>query len=179
LNQDDLNLIRAAKKGRAEAIVDLIRNYNNFVFRTAFGVLQNHLDAEDVAQEVFIKVHRSLKSLRDEKTFPTWIARITVRTALDFLNHSNKHQLTTLDPDRLQTVENSHEASELRLDIEQALGQLNHEQRTILILREFQGFDYEELAQILDIPVGTVRSRLHHARTQIRLILSGERGQAR
>lgn len=178
MKQDDLNLIRSAKRGQVEAFTSLVRNYKNFVFRTAYGVIRNKSDAEDVTQEVFIKIHQSLSSLRDEFTFPTWIARITVRTAIDWVRQIGKGQESDLDTDRLTTVHDPHTSSDMRLDLEQALGQLSPEQRTILILRELQGFDYEKLAEILDIPIGTVRSRLHNARSQLRLILSNERGYA-
>lgn len=174
MNQDDINLIRAAKRGHVNAFTDLVRNYHAFVYRTAYGVLQNQSDAEDVTQETFIKVHQSLKGLRDERTFPTWIARIAIRTALDVLNHHKRHAWTPLEAD----VVGHHPAvdpdADIRLDLEHAFKQLDEEHRMILTLREVQGFQYEELAQILEIPIGTVRSRLHNARHRLRLLLSGE-----
>ncbi len=176
LNQNDVNLIRTAKRGHGEAFTMLVRNYKNFVFQTAYGVVRSKPDAEDITQEAFMKVHQSLKGLHDERAFPTWLARITVRTALDWLHRNEKHRLSPLDPDEI--AKDANHAAELRLDLEQALGRLNHEQRSILVLRELQGFDYEELSKILDIPVGTVRSRLHHARAQLRLLLANERGNA-
>jgi len=174
LNQQDLNLIRWARQGRRDSFSALIRNYQTFVFRTAYGVVQNRADAEDVTQETFIKVHQSLKALRDERTFPTWLARITVRTAIDWLHQKDKQKdlLASADP---MTVDSGH-SSDLRMDLEQALAALSPEQRTVLVLREIHGFDYEQLAQILGVPVGTVKSRLHNARIELRQLLSSERG---
>lgn len=175
MNQNDLDLIRNAKHGRTEAFATLINNYKNFVFRTAYGVLQNQHDAEDVTQETFIKVHRSLKNLHDEGTFPTWLARITVRTAIDWLRQSQRYQSSLLDMAPATTGDVSH--SDMRLDLEQALSLLTTNQRTIIILREVRGFDYEELAKILDIPIGTVRSRLHNARNHLRQLLLTNEGR--
>lgn len=175
MNDDDLKIIRAAKRGNEEAFSTLVKNYTSFVYRTAYGVVRNQTDAEDVAQDSFVKAHQALRRLRDERTFPSWLATITVRTAIDYVSRRERTQTITLDPERHATEQDVHSASDARLDVHQALDRLNPEQRTILVLREIQGFDYEELAQILDIPLGTVRSRLHHARAQLRLLLTNQR----
>lgn len=178
LQSSDIDLVRAARQKGANAFAALVRNYQNFVYRTAYGVLQNKSDAEDVTQETFIKVYQSLQGLRDERTFPTWIARITVRTALDFLGRRERQQTLSLDPERIQGSSDPHEATHHRMDLENALGQMDADSRTILVLRELHGFDYEALANVLDIPTGTVRSRLHRARAQLRQLLSDERGSS-
>lgn len=169
----DVTVIRDAKTGNSEAFAALVRNYKNFVYRTAFSVAQNNSDAEDITQEAFIKVHRSLRTLRDEQTFPSWVAKITVRTALDWIGRMNRHATAAINPELL-TVD-PHQSTAVRLDMEQALLRLSTDQRTIIVLRELHGFNYEELAEIFDIPVGTVRSRLHHARMQLRFHLQDER----
>lgn len=175
MDRQDLILIQAAKRGLPEAFARLVHNYQDFVYRTAYGVLQNRTDAEDVTQETFIKVHRSLQTLRDEHSFATWIARITVRTALNWIEHQKKHRRSGWETDELTVADSTHSSIQ-RLDLEQALKHLSAEQRSVLVLREVHGFNYEELAIILNIPVGTVRSRLHNARMQLRHLLSHERG---
>lgn len=178
MNDEDRKLIQAAKQGQIDAFTKLVRNYKNFVFQTAYGVLQNRSDAQDVTQDTFIQVYASLKRLREERSFPAWIARITVRKALDFTDMNQKHRGLPLNAERFRTAEDVHKATDAKLDLEQALQQLNDDQRSILVLRELHGFDYEELAKILSIPIGTVRSRLHNARNQLRRILLSGRGDS-
>lgn len=173
MDEWDLALIRDVKTGNAEAFAALVRNYKTFVYRTAFSVVQNRSDAEDITQEAFIKVYKSLGMLRDEHTFPSWIAKITVRTALDWIGRMNRYPTVAMNVE--QVTVDPHQSTAVRLDMEQTLLRLSTDLRTVLVLRELHGFHYEELAEILDIPVGTVRSRLHHARLQLRLQLQDER----
>ena len=171
MNAEDHLIIRRAKHGDLHAFSTLVRNYKIYVYKTAFGILQNNSDAEDVTQETFLKVYQSLRSLRNEETFPTWIARIAVRTALDLVKKNQRIQ--TYDPQ----TESSHlivdEAMpDARMELDFALEKLSPDHRAILVLREIQGWDYEQISRVLEIPIGTVRSRLYHARTQLRQILS-------
>lgn len=164
-------IIRRAKQGDLHAFSALVRNYKIYVYKTAFGILQNTLDAEDVTQETFLKVYQSLRSLRNDETFPTWIARIAVRKAFDLAKQNRRIQ--TFDPQIEQSRFIAHDAiPDSRLEMEYALQRLSPEHRAVLVLRELQGWDYEQIAKVLEIPIGTVRSRLHHARTQLRQILS-------
>jgi RNA polymerase sigma-70 factor, ECF subfamily len=178
LNQNDINLIQTAKRGNIDAFTELVGNYKNFVFRTAYGVVQSRPDAEDVTQETFIKAYQSLKTLQNDRTFPTWLARIVVRTALDFVQRRQRQPTATLHPEMV-TTEDAHSQLDARMDLELALAKLSEEHRIVLVLREIQGFDYTELAEILNVPIGTVRSRLHHARAHLRGLLSGERGNGK
>lgn len=175
LNPNDIDLIRNARKGSTEAFTAIVRNYKNFVYRTVFAILQNRQDTEDVAQEVFIKAYRSLAGLRDERTFPSWLAQIATRTALDWVQSKQKNQTIELDSEKFVVNDDIHRAANIRLDLENALGHLSEEHRMVTVLRA-DGFDYEEIAQILDIPIGTVRSRLHNARMHLRQLLQDERG---
>ncbi|MCL6454317.1 MAG: sigma-70 family RNA polymerase sigma factor [Alicyclobacillus sp.] len=177
MNEADLDLIRKAKRGHLDAFTRLVHNYQNFVYRTAYGILRQPTDAEDVSQEVFLKVHQSLKQLRDERTFPTWLARITVRTAIDWKQRSSNQRAGPLDETRLATLHDPRDAAvHARLELHEALMRLTPLQRTVLVLRELHGLGYEEMAEVLGIPVGTVRSRLHNARAQLRAHLDEERG---
>ncbi|EJY55730.1 RNA polymerase, sigma-24 subunit, ECF subfamily [Alicyclobacillus hesperidum URH17-3-68] len=175
MEQADLDLIRQARRGKPEALADIVRNYQQFVYRTAYGVLQNATDAEDATQEAFIKAFRSLKQLREERTFPTWLARIAVRVSLDMLASRQRRAQSPSD-EVSAAVSGAEDAAAARIDVDRALARLNEEHRTVIVLRAFHGLEYDEIAQVLDIPVGTVRSRLHHARMQLRRFLGGERG---
>ncbi|MDQ0189793.1 RNA polymerase sigma factor [Alicyclobacillus cycloheptanicus] len=177
MKQDDVDLIRVAKQGRTEAFEALVRQYKAFVFRTAYGILRNNMDAEDVTQETFIKVYHALRGLREERTFPSWLARVTVRTALDWVSKHKRQPSVPLDAEQVSTRTDVHASADIRMDVERALDGLTTEQRTIVVLRDVQGFGYDEIAEILDIPIGTVRSRLHYARAQLRELLT--RGDTR
>lgn len=171
MTEDDILLVQSAKRGNMEAFSAIVANYKDFVYRTAYGICRNRSDAEDVTQDTFIKVYQAIKTLRDARTFPSWIARIAVRRALDYRERQQNRRADPLEDTRLADGVIPHEQAEVRMDIEQAMATLAVDHRTVLVLRELHGFNYEELAQILDIPVGTVRSRLHHARLQLRALL--------
>lgn len=174
LTEDDIRLIKSAKRGNMDAFSKMVSNYKNFVYRTAYGILNHKSDAEDVTQETFIKVYQSLKGLRDERTFPSWLAKITVRNALDWRERHRRHRTESYEESLVSSGLNPHHQSEIRMDLYQAMQRLGADHRTILILRELHGFSYDELAEILELPVGTVRSRLHHARLQLRDELNRE-----
>lgn len=176
MREEDIKVIRAARQGKLDALSVLVRNYQDFVYKTAYGVLQNKSDAEDVTQETFLKVYQSLKDLRDEQTFPTWLARITVRKSLDVIERKRRQPVVELKEEQCDDTWNMF-GIEARLDLDRAFRQLDQDQRTILVLRELHGFDYDQLAHVLDIPIGTVRSRLHHARVKLRRLLLNERGE--
>ena len=174
MTEDDILLIRLAKRGNPDAFARIVANYKDFVYRTAYGVLHHKTDAEDVTQETFIKVYQSLRSLRDEHNFPAWLARITVRNALDWRQRHWKYRSEPLEDSQVTSGVNPHHQTDVRMEVEHAMQQLGDDYRTILILRELHGFSYEELAEILALPVGTVRSRLHYARMQLREQLQQE-----
>ncbi|UOF90705.1 sigma-70 family RNA polymerase sigma factor [Fodinisporobacter ferrooxydans] len=173
MEEKDLQLIRSAKHGSKEAFALLVQNYKQYVYRTAYGILQSRTDAEDVVQEAFIKAYLSLAQLQEERSFPSWITTITTRLAIDLIKKRQRASPVTWDDSWLQIQDPKHDIShtELRLSVHHALAELNEDHRAILILREIHGFDYQEIANILQIPIGTVRSRLHSARMQLRKTL--------
>ena len=176
MNQDDIDLIRKARQGDLDAFNAIVKNYKYYVYRTAFGILNHPSDAEDVAQETFIKAYQSLPKLRDVRSFPAWLARIAVHTSSDFIKTSRRHQEVALDHNHHLASHDAHQLAQTQLDIQDAMVQLSEEQRTVIVLRMVQGMDYEEIAKNLDIPIGTVRSRLHHSRMRLRELLGEERG---
>lgn len=163
-------LIEKARTGDADAFSALVLAYSPYVYRTAYAFLHDSMEAEDVAQEVFLKVHRSLPQLHEARAFHSWISKIITHQCLD----RAKQQKATPVPDEsleLMAAPAPH-PSDRRLMIREALAKLSAEHRTVLILREWQGYDYHEIASILGIPLGTVKSRLNSARMQMRSLLS-------
>lgn len=179
-----LLLIRKAKTGDAAAFAALMKHYSGDVFRYAYGMLGSRSDAEDTVQETFIKAYYALKQLEKEESIRSWLIRIAHRLCYDRIRKKmkerkgmeqiiNKWRTEPHPPDELET-------KQMRLSIEEALQQLPEDQREIMLLREIQGCSYAEMADMLNIPVGTVKSRLNTARMQLRKVFkSMERGAAK
>lgn len=168
----DTDLIEKARTGDEDAFSALVLAYSPYVYRTAYAFLHDSMEAEDVAQEVFIKVHRSLPQLNEPRAFHSWISKIITRQCLD----RAKQKKATPIPDEsleLMAAPATHH-SDRSLIIREALTKLSEEHRTVLILREWQGYDYHEISLILEIPLGTVKSRLNSARMQMRSLLSDQ-----
>jgi len=174
----DLSLVRRAKKGDYRAFDLLVLKYQSRVIATAFKFVKEKQLAEDIAQEAFIKSYKSIDSFREESSFYTWVYRITVNTAKNYLVSSKKRDEVVISdlslddsfyPEKLD-VDSPQEilkASELRDLIFETLSSLGEETRTALSLREFDGLSYEQIAEIIQCPVGTVRSRIFRGREMI------------
>ena len=174
----DLSLVKRVKKGDYRAFDLLVLKYQSRVIATAFKFVKEKQLAEDIAQEAFIKSYKSIDSFREESSFYTWVYRITVNTAKNYLVSSkrrdevaisNLSQDNSFYPEKLD-VDSPQEilkASELRDLIFETLSSLGEETRTALSLREFDGLSYEQIAEIVQCPVGTVRSRIFRGREVI------------
>jgi len=139
-------------------------------FRVALGVLRNREDAEEIAQEAFLRAYRSFSQLREREKFRGWLARISFRLALDRLRSAGRRQrreMAAYQADAaapVQTVEDVAVASEFQARLEHAVDALPEKLRVVLLLAAIQGHDTREVATLLDLPEGTVKSRLHSAR---------------
>ena len=174
----DLSLVRRVKKGDYTAFDLLVLKYQSRVIATAFKFVKEKQLAEDIAQEAFIKSYKSIDSFREESSFYTWVYRITVNTAKNYLVSSKRRDEVVISdlsqddsfyPKKLD-VDSPQEilkASELRDLIFETLSSLGEETRTALSLREFDGLSYEQIAEIVQCPVGTVRSRIFRGREVI------------
>jgi RNA polymerase sigma-70 factor (ECF subfamily) len=167
-----MDLIRRSQAGDEEAFAALFHKHKNLVYKTAYLMLGSADEAEDALQEVFLKVHKSLSTFQPSKgAFTTWLHRITVNHCL---NRRRKRRIFALSLDEISpTSLTSHSPSpESKLAeeeaVQQALKRLSEKQRTVAILRYYWELSYAEIAQILDIPVGTVKSRLNLALKTLR-----------
>jgi RNA polymerase sigma-70 factor (ECF subfamily) len=170
----DAGLVSRAQSGNFRAFEELVRRYRNDVFAFSYHFLRNREEAWDTSQEVFIKAHRSLSRFRGDSSFKTWLMRITANQCKDYLK---KRRLDTVSYNDALEAENAPspvlgpahraEASELGDAIMKALDGLPFKHRTAFVLREFEGLSYEEMARVMDCNVGTVMSRLHHARKKL------------
>lgn len=187
---DDLTLVKRTRGGDQRAFKLLVERYQRKIYAVALGMLKDREEAMDVAQEAFVKVYKYLDHFKGDSSFYTWLYRITANICIDFLRrrgggrgeHVEFDESIAMDVaqanigalgSRLGT--NPQKAAlrkELAGKIQDALQELPEKHRAILLLREIEGMSYEDLAATLEIPKGTVMSRLFHARIKIQKMLS-------
>ena len=171
----DLSLVKRAKAGDLRAFDLLVLKYQGRLISTAYKFVKDRHIAEDIAQESFIKSFKSLSTFREDSTFYTWIYRITVNTAKNFLvSKKRKDELLQTELSKegdyveeavtADTPEDLLNASELKNIILNSVNLLGEDTKTAFSLREFEGLSYEQIAKVIDCPVGTVRSRIFRGR---------------
>ncbi|SET75892.1 RNA polymerase, sigma-24 subunit, RpoE [Natronincola peptidivorans] len=176
-------LIVKAKNGDIESFELLISAYQKRAFNIAYRVLGNIEDANDVTQEALIKVYKSIHNFKGNSSFSTWLYSIVNNACIDFIRKNKKVKLLYIDkqeedgyqkeiPDEINTPECLFEKNEVKRMIHDAINQLNYEQRTIIVLRDIQGFSYQEIGEILNISEGTVKSRINRARNNLKILIS-------
>lgn len=170
----DARLVAQAQTGDFAAFEELVRLYRNDVYGLAYHFLRNREEAWDISQEVFIKTHRSLARFRGDSSFKTWLMRITANQCKDYLKKRRLDAVPFNDgieahdaPSGVLGPDSSAEAKELGMAIAKALEALPFKHRTAFVLREFDGLSYEDMAKVMDCNIGTVMSRLHHARKKL------------
>jgi RNA polymerase sigma-70 factor (ECF subfamily) len=173
----DLDLVLRTRGGDESAFGELIRRYQKTVYRIAFRMLRNAEQAEDVTQITFVKAFRSLHRFREELPFHPWLYRIAVNASLTQIERRKRERQVELEsvPEKI-LPRPAHEESPLeetaRKDllarVEGALEKIPPDQKAVFLLRVVEGLSYEEIAQALDIPKGTVMSRLSRAREALR-----------
>ncbi|MFA7691259.1 MAG: sigma-70 family RNA polymerase sigma factor [Candidatus Hydrogenedentales bacterium] len=175
---EDNELVAQARKGDMKAFEALVRKYRNDVYALCYYFTRNREDAWDLSQEVFIKAHRGLSKFRGDAAFKTWLLRIAANQSKDHLKKRRIQTTPYEDSWRVGEVETDHnprsaiEAKELGKAIDAAVSQLPIKQRTAFILREYDGLSYQEMAEVMECSIGTVMSRLFHARQRLQQLLS-------
>lgn len=185
----DQQVVLIARGGREAAYRELIRRYERPVFALLFRMVRDRELAEDLSQETFVKALNAIDSYRPEFKFSSWIFKIANNAAID---HLRRRELDTLSLDgsphaetpeamqatalqigmRQESPLEAVEARELGSAIEAAIGRLRPEYRSCILLRHVEGRAYEEIAEILSLPLGTVKTYIHRARNELRLALA-------
>ncbi|WNQ13205.1 sigma-70 family RNA polymerase sigma factor [Paenibacillus aurantius] len=160
-------LIGEARRGGKDAFARLVTLYKDRVYRHAYGMLGDRMEAEDMAQEAFLKAYYALPGLESEYAFSSWLMRIATNLCKDRLLKRDKLRRVEGGPYEEAASEGNRD-QETPLYIREALGRLSVEHREVILLHDLQGYRYEEIAVLLEIPVGTVKSRLHAARVSLR-----------
>ncbi|MEE9141370.1 MAG: RNA polymerase sigma factor RpoE [Gammaproteobacteria bacterium] len=176
----DRLLVERVKQGDKSAFDVLVRKYQHKIVKLVMRYVHDPSEAQDVAQEAFLKAYRALPKFRGDSAFYTWIYRIAINTAKNYLVASRRrpleYDLDLQDPEQYDmharlresdTPEGLALTAEIRRTVEKAVEQLPDDLRTAIILREMEGMSYEEIALTMQCPVGTVRSRIFRAREAI------------
>ena len=176
----DLSLVQLAQKGDAGAFDALVRRYQHKVVKLVMRYVRDPAEAEDVAQEAFIKAYRALPRFRGDSAFYTWLYRIAINTAKNVLASRGRspirYEVDRADDDDYDVVANLKDTAtpealalteEIRSTVTAAIDALPEDLRTAIQLRELEGLSYEEIAAAMECPVGTVRSRIFRAREAI------------
>ncbi len=183
---DEMDLVKRARRGDLHAYDELVRRYQERIYATVYHMTANHEDANDLAQEAFIKAFQALKSFKGGSSFYTWVYRIAVNKTINFLKQRKNRAQMSLDdldfnaehdPDLValisdKTPRREVNLSELQEKLNAAMQRLSEPHRLVVILHDVQGLSHEEIAKIMDCNIGTVRSRLFYARQQLQAYLS-------
>ena len=177
----EIDLVKRAQRGDLQAYDELVKRYQERIYATVYHMTANHEDANDLAQESFIKAYSALKSFKGGSSFYTWLYRIAVNKTINFLKQrKNKFHLSLNDidfnaehdPDLMALISDKTPTrdvalSELQKKLNEALLKLSEPHRMVVILHDVQGQSHDEIAEVMGCNIGTVRSRLFYARQQL------------
>jgi RNA polymerase sigma factor (sigma-70 family) len=183
---EEMVLVKRARAGDLRAYDELVRRYQERIYATVYHMTANHEDANDLAQEAFIKGFQALKSFKGGSSFYTWVYRIAVNKTINFLKQRKNRAQMSLDdldfnaehdPDLValiseKTPRREIDLNELQEKLNVALLKLSEPHRLVVTLHDVQGLSHEEIAEIMDCNIGTVRSRLFYARQQLQAHMS-------
>lgn len=175
----DKALIRKCKDGDIEAFEKLILDHQKKVYNLCYRYFENQDDASELAQEVFIKVYKSIGTFKEESSLSTWIYKIAVTTCIDELRKRKNHKVIYINDNgddgphveiasNMESPHEHYEKKEIKIEVQKAISQLGEEFKTVIVLRDIQGFSYDEIAEITGAPLGTVKSRIKRAREAVK-----------
>jgi RNA polymerase sigma-70 factor (ECF subfamily) len=182
----DDDLVRRSLAGDAAAFGELVERHQTRVFNVALRVLGNADDAHDAAQDAFLTVFRKLSSFRGDAAFTTWMHRVTVNACYDILRKQRRQPVLRLasdeghaPPDTGPPVPDHADETVGGIDAARALAEIPEEYRIVLVLADVHDLPYEEIARVLDVPIGTVKSRVHRGRLALARAMGLEGGPSR
>ena len=183
VNADDKRLIADCLRGNNNAFGELVQRYQDRLYSTVYRLVGHVDDAQDIVQEAFLNAYQSLDSFKGDSLFFTWLYRIAFNTAISFKRKQraaislDAHRdgegssMDPLDTSEYSRPEHALERTEQERRLQEAFNQLSSEHRAVLILKDVEGLKYDMMAEILQVPIGTIRSRLHRARSEMRDLL--------
>jgi RNA polymerase sigma-70 factor (ECF subfamily) len=176
LRQDDREAVEACQRGEREAFDRLVERYQRDIYRLCYRYVNNHEDASDMAQEVFLKAYRAIDRFRGDSSFSTWLYRIAVNTCLNFRSGRKPmtQELSDALPDHGASASERLEGEESAARVREAVSRLPEKQRATVILKIYHDLTHEEVAGILGSTVGTVKANLFHALGKLRKLMAEE-----
>jgi len=178
--------VRAAQQGETAAFEELVARHRDRVYARAYSMMRNEEEALDLSQEAWVKGWQRLKQFQGESSFGTWMTRIVINLCLDQLRRQKRLRAESIEeleaeaggierhlPVVAANPTERLEQAELRARIDAALGRLSDTHRTVLVLHEFEGMEYKEIARAMNCSIGTVMSRLFYARRKMAVLLAG------
>lgn len=177
MERNEQDMIERASRGDAAAFNQLMEQHERRMYAVALRMCGNREDAQDCLQEAMLRVYRAIGGFKGQSSFSTWVYRITMNTCLDELRRKKNRQNTSLDnlldmgwspADETNAPEKQAMRSELRRNLNRAIRELPEEMRAAVVLRDIQGFSYDEIARMLEINVGTIKSRISRGREKLR-----------
>jgi len=175
-------LIQKSIDGDVASFEQLIKEYRTYVYNIAYRMMGNTYDADDMAQEALIKAFKSIHQFKANAKFSTWLYRIVMNTCKDELRKRKdvtvplEEQLDALEEDKEEKYDPLiiYEKKELKTKIQLALNKLSNDGKEVIVLRDIMGYTYDEIGEMLQIPIGTVRSRINRNRIMLKNILKAE-----
>ena len=181
----DEQLVQASQRGDMGAFEELVARHRDKIYARAYSMMRNEDEALDLSQEAWVKAWQRLAQFQGDSSFPTWITRIVINLCLDQLRRQKRRRTESIDemdeesggverqlPVVTVNPTEGLERAELRVRIDKALGQLSESHRTVIVLCEFQGLEYKEIAKAMSCSIGTVMSRLFYARRRMAALLA-------
>lgn len=178
---DDFDLISSFKSGDKSVFEQIILNHQDRIYNLCLYMLSNRQDAEDAAQDTFLKAYRSLNDFKPNASLYTWLYRIAVNTCIDykrkplleslFRRSDTGEEMVIEHPSDSPSPEKEYESKQIRGAIKKALKKLSPKLRAVIVLKEMEGISYEEIADTLDVSIGTVKSRISRARDELKTLL--------
>ena len=175
----DAECVRKLQRGETDAFEILIRRHQKTIFNLVYRMLGDYDEAAEISQESFLSAYRAIGNFRGDANFSTWLYRIALNHATTRRKSLNTRQQRSVSIDSTEPASDPHpgpaesmEKKEIRQRVQQALNRLDPEDATVILLRDLQDVPYDEVARVLEIPVGTVKSRLHRARQALKSELS-------
>lgn len=168
-----LDLVKKAQKGNDNAFLTLFQEYEKDIYKIAFVYVKNQSDALDVVQETAYRSFKTIKNLKEPKYFKTWLIRIAINCSLDFLRRQKK--VVQLKPELEGNLSGDiNEDIDLEVTVRDLIECLNEEEKSVIILRFYEGLTFKEVSETLDIPLGTAKTILYRGLDKLRNTLKGD-----
>jgi RNA polymerase sigma-70 factor (ECF subfamily) len=181
----DAELVLRSQRGDMAAFEELVNRYREKVYALAYGMARNESDAQDIRQETFVHAWHSINRFRGQSAFYTWLYRITTNLVIDMARKRSRSQTVPLEtPEGAKPIEaqmadapkgrlpsDEAQRSDLRVAIDRAMAELSPEHRAVVLLKDFEGMEYKDIAKVVGCSIGTVMSRLFYARRHLQRLL--------